>query len=263
MTSRIELPPESAPPDPVAMARRDQQASLPRRFYAQATVEPREGRYTLMLDGKPAMTPKRRRLEHASAQVMDCVAAEWRAQGERIDPAAMPATQLLNVALDAVAEAMGPVADDIVKYSGSDLVCYRAESPETLVAAERAAWDPPLAFARERLGARFTLAGGVVFRAQPEEAVAAVARRVAAIDDPLTLAALHAMTTLMGSAILALAVIDGALSPEAAWSAAHVGEDHQMRLWGADAEALARRARRWEEMAAAAALARSGPSGPD
>jgi chaperone required for assembly of F1-ATPase len=255
MPDSRDLPP-AAPPDPVAMARRDQQASLPKRFYTQATVERRDGLSVLLLDGRPAMTPKRRRLAHASAQAMACVAAEWRAQGERIDPTTMPATRLVNVALDAVADAMGEVADDIVRYAGSDLVCYRAEAPESLVAAESAAWDPALAYAREKLGARFTLAGGIVFRAQPTAAVDAVARRVAAIADPLVLAATHAMTTLTGSALLALAVLDGALSPEAAWAAAHVGEDHQMRLWGTDAEALARRARRRQEMAAAAALAR-------
>lgn len=258
MNSRRDLPPADAPPDPVAMARRDQQASLPKRFYHQVSVEPRDGQAALLLDGRPAMTPKRRRLAHASAQAMACVAAEWRAQGERIDPSTMPATRLLNVAIDAVADAMGPVADDIVKYAGSDLVCYRAEAPDSLVSAESAAWDPALAYARETLGARFALAGGIVFRPQPAEAVDAVARRVAAIADPLVLAAAHAMTTLTGSALLALAVLDGALSPAAAWAAAHVGEDHQMRLWGTDAEALARRARRWQEMAAAAALALPG-----
>lgn len=246
-----------APPDPIALARRDQQASLPKRFYAQASVGERDGRAILLLDGRPAMTPKRRPLAHASAQTMASVAAEWQAQVERIDPSTMPATRLLNVAIDAVAETMTPVADDIAKYAGSDLVCYRAEGPESLVAAESAVWDPVLVYARETLGARFVLAGGIVFVPQPAEAVEAVRRRLAAIADPLTLAATHAMTTLTGSALIALAVLDGALTPQAGWAAAHVGEDWQMALWGADAEALARREKRWRDMRVAAEIALS------
>lgn len=242
--------------DPVDLARRDLVKHLPKRFYerAEALAAP-EGR-ELRLDGRPARTPARNLLRHASRPVMEAVAREWAAQGERIDPATMPMTRLLNVALDAVPARAREVADDIVNYAGSDLLCYRAGEPASLVEAENAAWNPVLDWAKETLGARLTLAQGVMFARQPAEATAAVARAVdAALDDPLTLAALHAMTSLTGSALLALAVWKGVLTAEQAWAAAHVGEDHQMRVWGADAEALARRAARWAEMQAAASAA--------
>jgi chaperone required for assembly of F1-ATPase len=241
-------------PDPIDLARRDLAKSLPKRFYGQAGIGLRDGLPTLLLDGRPARTPARHPLAHPSEAAMRLVAAEWAAQGETIDPATMPATRLVNVAIDAVGARMAEVAADVVAYAGSDLVCYRAEEPDSLVAAEAGAWDPALDWARRALGARFALAAGVMHVDQPAGAIEAVRRRVAAIADPLALAGLHAMTALLGSALLALAVLDGAFPAEQAWSAAHVGEDHQMRLWGADAEALARRARRWEEMRAAAAL---------
>lgn len=72
----------------------------------------------------------------------------------------------------------------------------------------------------------------------------------------MNLAALHVMTTLMGSVVLALAVQEGRLSPEEAWALAHLDEDFQMEVWGQDEEALARRAARWRDFDAAARLAR-------
>jgi chaperone required for assembly of F1-ATPase len=118
-----------------------------------------------------------------------------------------------------------------------------------------------LDWARERHGARFTLSEGVTFVAQPDSSIeairAAFASVVGAPGDAaaLRLAGLHVMTTLTGSALLALAVAEGFLDAEAAWKAAHVDEDFQMRAWGQDAEAMARRARRWVEMEAAAKVA--------
>jgi chaperone required for assembly of F1-ATPase len=64
------------------------------------------------------------------------------------------------------------------------------------------------------------------------------------------------MTALTGSALLALAVAQGRLTPEEAWEAAHVDEDWQISQWGKDAEAKARRDNRWRDFAAAATLQR-------
>jgi chaperone required for assembly of F1-ATPase len=125
------------------------------------------------------------------------------------------------------------------------------------VAAQAAAWDPVLAWAREELGAFFLLAEGVVFVEQPAEATAGVRAAVERITDPAALACLHVMTTLTGSVLLALAVARGRLDAASAWTAANVDEDYQMQAWGSDTEALERRARRWLEMEAAARLSRS------
>jgi chaperone required for assembly of F1-ATPase len=148
------------------------------------------------------------------------------------------------------------VIADIVKYAGSDLVCYRAAEPEGLVAAQSEAWDPVLAFARDEVGARFVCVEGITFAEQPARAIAAVREAVVQStgERPLAVAALHVMTTLTGSVLLALSVARRELSPEAAWDAAHVDEDFQMRAWGADIEALERRTKRFAEMQAAAKL---------
>lgn len=242
--------------DPREAAREALTPELPKRFYAQASAAPHEQGFALHLDGRPARTPGKRPLLAPSRAAGEALAAEWQAQGERIDPKTMPLTRLLNVAIDAVGAAMEPVAEEVVKYAGSDLVCYRAGEPDKLVAAQAAAWDPVLAFARERLGARFLLAEGVMFVEQPRAALEAVAQRVSRETSPFALAALNVMTTLTGSALIALAVADAALSPEEAWEAAHVDELHQERVWGADAIATERRAARRREFDAAALLYR-------
>jgi chaperone required for assembly of F1-ATPase len=247
--------------DPRELARRDLQKSLPKRFYAQAGVEADGALFSLALDGRRARTPARNSLTVHSAALAQALAEEWNAQREVIDPATMPLTRLVHSALDGVAREMDAVAADAAKYAGSDLLCYRAGDPASLVADQAAAWDPVLDWMRAAHGARFVLAEGVMFAAQGEEALAAVRRL---LDDlvragdggesgaAMRLASLHVMTTLTGSVLLALAVASGFMDKDAAWAAAHVDEDFQMRAWGEDAEAMARRARRYEDMRAAA-----------
>ena len=164
----------------------------------------------------------------------------------------MPVTRIANSTVDGVAKDPQPVADDIVNYSGTDLLLYRAGSPRPLVERQASAWDPVLDWARRQIGARFILAEGVMHVAQPEESIEAVRRHIAARSEPLRLAAMHVMTTLTGSALLALAVEAGALDLDRAWDAAHVDEDWNVEMWGTDAEAIARRAFRKADMLAAA-----------
>jgi chaperone required for assembly of F1-ATPase len=142
------------------------------------------------------------------------------------------------------------VRADIVKYAGSDVLCYRASEPEGLVRRQAEMWDPVLGWARDALGARFAVAQGLMPVAQPETATSAIAAALEGFD-AFGLAALHVMTTLTGSALLALAQARGLLTAEQAWTAAHVDEDWQIGNWREDAEAAARRQRRWAEMQAA------------
>jgi chaperone required for assembly of F1-ATPase len=262
LTARIldALEPGAAQPiDPVALARRDLQKSLPRRFYREARVEDRDGGFALLLDGRPAKTPAKNRLAVPTLAAGEALAAEWARQVAVIDPAEMPLTRIVNSAIDGVARDMAATAAEIVKYAGSDLVFYRAGAPEALVAAQSAAWDPYLAFAREELGATFVCAEGVIFVEQPEPARDAIRRTVDRLlapgpAAPFRAAALHVTTTLTSSALIALRLAHGEVEVATAWDAAHVDEDFQMQLWGADAEAQERKARRFREMDAAALL---------
>jgi chaperone required for assembly of F1-ATPase len=225
-----------------------------RRFYKTVSLSESDGLHALTLDGRRARTPGRNPIAARSRAVMETVAEEWARQGETVDPADMPLTRLLNSALDGVAKAMDATRAEIVRYAGADLLCYRAVEPESLAERQRAAYDPVLDWAAEVLGARFSLTAGVVHVKQPPGVAAAFRAAVEAFDDPIALAALSVVTTLTGSAVLALAVAHGRLSAEEAWRIAHVDEDFQNEKWGVDAEARARRAAHWREMAAAASV---------
>ncbi len=221
-----------------------------RRFYKEAAIGRHESGFVLLLDGRIAKTPAGNPLAVSREAVAKALAAEWAGQGERLNPAAMPLTRIVNSAIDGVAREMDAVRADIVRYAGNDLVCYRTDAPQGLVVRQEAAWSPLLAFVRETLGARFVLAEGVMHVAQDPATLGAIDRALRGYD-PLSLAAIHAVTTLTGSAVIALAVAHGRIAADAAWAAAHVDEDWQMGQWGADDAALARRALRWREMEAA------------
>ena len=248
-----------SPLDPVALVNRELKRPLPKRFYKEATAQPRDGAFVLLLDGRMAKTPGGNPLALPTLAAAQALAAEWSSQGEFIDPASMPLTRIVNSAIDGVAHRLDATVEDIAKYAGADLVCYRASQPDSLVRAQAAAFDPILTFARESLDANFICTEGVMFVEQPLSARIAVLEAVTAVAQhdpaaPFALAALHVMTSLTGSVLIALAVARGALTPTAAWSAAHVDEDYEMRAWGEDSEALQRRGQRWVEMDAAARL---------
>lgn len=253
-------PAEPGPIDPVAMARRDLKRSVPRRFYAEVAVGGVEGGWGILLDGKPVRTPAKAALSVPSEALATAIAEEWRAQGDLVDPESMPLTRLVNSALDGVAAAMDATVAEVAKYAETDLVCYRAADPESLVAAQARAWDPVLDFAREQLGARFFCAEGLIYVEQPEAAREAVRSAVAALAGgpagPIRLAGLSVMTSLTGSVLIALAVARGVLAVETAWAAAHVDEDYQIAQWGEDEEAAERRRNRKRDMEAAALACR-------
>lgn len=223
---------------------------LPKRFYKDVTVGDREGGTAVLLDGRPVRTPKKRLLTLPTRALAEAIAAEWAAQTTHVDPASMPLSKLAITALDGVAEHMGEVAADIVKFAGSDLLCYRAEAPAVLVGLQAEAWDPVLHWMEGEIGTRFVLAEGVMPVEQSQAVLDGVAEVVAPYD-AMALTSLHVMTTLMGSAVLALAHAKGRLSADDAWAAAHVDEEWQISQWGVDVEAAERREKRLREMQAA------------
>ncbi len=230
-----------------------QKKSLPKRFYKEVAVTDEGGAAALLLDGKPVRTPGKAPLALPNAAAAEALAEEWRAQGERIDPSTMPLTRLTNSAIDGVRGQEAAVAADIARHAGSDLVCYRADGPEGLIAAQAKHWDPVLAWAERELGAPFRRVAGITHVEQPAASLEAIARRLEGFD-AFALAALHVMTQLTGSALLALGVALRRLTPEEAWAAAHVDEDWQIGQWGEDAEAAARRVNRKRDFDAAAKL---------
>jgi chaperone required for assembly of F1-ATPase len=252
--SDLEAGKQLSDPDPVRRAQIQMKAPVIRRFYETVTVEPEAEGLSVRLDGKQVKTPAGKPVILPTQEAAALVANEFAAQAEKIDPVTMPVTRLVNTAIDGVATDTQAVLEDVLRFSSSDMVFYRADGPDALVHRQAEAWDPVLDWARSTLGARFFLAEGVMHVEQPREAIAAVGVHLRQREEPFRLAALHVITSLTGSALLALAFEAGALDAETVWAAAHVDEDWNIEQWGLDEEAAARRVFRKRDMMGAAAL---------
>lgn len=241
-------------PGPMQTAQRAMRPSLPKRFYKMVSIGEEDDGFVVLLDGKQAKTPAKRSLALPVRALAEKAAQEWDAQASEIDPTKMPMTRLANLAIDQVSEKATVIQEEILRYAASDLVLYRAGEPEGLVTAQGEHWDPIVRWARDTLRANFTLAEGVNFVTQPETALAAIEVEIQDYPPPFALAALASITQLSGSALIALMLGRGKLSAVEAWNAAYVDEDWNMRQWGEDAEAVARRTLRLSEFEAAAKM---------
>lgn len=222
-----------------------------KRFWTDVATVTDDGGWSIALDGRPLKTPARATLIIASPALAEAIAAEWRACGEEIDPRLMPLTGLANAAIDHVAPLPARFAGELARYAEGDLLCYRADHPPGLIAAQAAAWDPLLDWARGRFGAAFVVATGIMHVDQPPATIAALAAALAPAN-AFQLAALSPIVTIGGSLITALALFERAVDLETAWSAVTVDERWQIDQWGDDDEAVAALANRHGDFAAAA-----------
>lgn len=208
----------------------------PRRFWADATVEAEKGGFGVRLDGKPVRTPSKAPLTLPTQALAEALAAEFAAQGEQIDPRTMPMTRTANSAIDKVTPQRAEVVAHLAGYGGTDLLCYRAEAPDDLVARQAAAWDPWLDWLDSAHGARLTTARGVM----PVDQDPATLAKLGAEVEKLTvfeLASFHDLVALPGSLVLALAVTSGGADPAELWELSRVDERWQIEQWGQDDEA--------------------------
>ena len=210
-----------------------------RRFYKDATASAEAVGYGLRLDGRPAKTPGKHPLAAPSQAIAELIAAEWRGQGETIAFAAMPATRLAHTAIDGVALNRDATIDSVVRYAASDLLCYLADDPASLVARQRQTWAPLIAWAADAHRLTFVTTSGVVHRAQDADTLARLRALLETFDD-FTLAGIAFGAALFGSAILSLALADDRVDAVQAIAAARLDDIFQEERWGVDAETLGR-----------------------
>lgn len=206
-----------------------------KRFYKDTGVDAGEGGFRVLLDGRPMRTPAKAILVVPTRALAEAIVGEWAAVPEKaeINAAQLPLTRLAATGIDRVVARRDDVIADTAKYAGSDLLCYRATAPDSLVALQQELWQPLLDWAAERHGARLVTAEGIGFVDQPEEAKARLQAAVSAHGD-LALSALYNLTHTAGSVVIALAVSEGRLDAGAAFAAAQMDELYQVDRWGDD-----------------------------
>lgn len=207
-----------------------------KRFWTSTTVAEGDDGFEVLLDSRRLRTPAKSALILPTRQMADEVAAEWQAQGERIDPGTMPVTRSANAAIDKVRVQHGEVAEMVVAYGDSDLLCYRADAPVELIQRQAEGWDPLLDWAGDALSARLRPVTGVMHMPQDPEALSALSSQVHALD-AFQLTAFHDLVALSGSLVIGFAAIRGHLPPETLWQRSRIDEHWQEEQWGADDEA--------------------------
>ncbi len=213
-----------------------------KRFWKEATAAPVDGGFSITLDDRPVKTPAKRPLVVPSITMARAIAEEWDAQVEEVKPQTMPVTRAANAAIDKVAQQKTEVADLLAAYGDSDLLCYRADSPEGLVARQSEAWDPLLDWAADTFGARLRPTVGLMPMPQDPGDLAKLAAQVHGMDT-FTLTAFHDLVGLSGSLIIGLAALRDHAPIEDLWQTSRIDETWQEEQWGEDEEA--------QEMAAA------------
>lgn len=225
---------------------------LPKRFYKSAEVAPAKGGYTVVLDGRGVKTPAGAPLVTPALAVATVVAEEYLAQDDVISPSTMPMTRLLATAIDRVEPMRAGIVAQLATCAESDVLCYRAEEPDDLVARQEAGWQPLLDWAAREFGAGFTVTQGIMPVEQPRQAIYAVRTTIAALSTA-ELTALSAAVQACRSVVVGLALVSGRIGPDEAFALAEMDESFQIERWGETEEAGARRRRVRDDLRAAAA----------
>jgi chaperone required for assembly of F1-ATPase len=207
-----------------------------KRFWKEASVSSEDGGFGVRLDGRPLRTPAKAVLLVPSRGMAAAIAAEWDAQSDRINPESMPVTRGANAAIDKVANQRREVADMLAAYGDSDLLCYRADAPQSLVDLQAETWDPLLDWAETALGARLQARTGVIHAPQVSDALKALSDHTHRLTN-FELAGFHDLVALSGSLILGFAVFHRQSPVGEIWKKSQLDEQWQAERWGADEEA--------------------------
>ena len=216
-----------------------------KRFWDTATIAPDRAGHAILLDGRPMRLPSGALLRIGPARLAAAIAAEWQqaggAKGGEMSFADTPLTRIAGTAQERIAPDPTPTILALARYGETDLLCHRAETPETLVRRQHEGWQPWLDWAARQLDAPLRVVAGIVALEQPPDSLAALRRAVAALD-PLGLAALGVAVPALGSLVLGLALAAGALDAATAHRLGALDALYQAEIWGEDAEAVASRA---------------------
>ncbi len=208
-----------------------------KRFWKEASVVAVGDGFTVHLDGRKLRTPVKSELIVPTRVMAEAIASEWDAQLEKVDPLTMPVTRSANAAIDKVAPMHAEVSALVAAYGGTDLLCYRAESPIELIERQNRAWNPLLEWAADTLSAPLKTGIGIVHVEQDAEVLASLAKRVAEMG-AFQLAAFHDLVGMSGSLIIGFATTYKLLPVSDLWRCSRIDEDWQIDKWGEDDEEI-------------------------
>lgn len=203
-----------------------------KRFYKLVSVREDGAGYSILLDAKPVKTAAKNPLIADTRALADAIMQEWSAQNEKIVPADMPLTQLLSTSIDRVSAGRPAMTETVLEYLETDLLCYRTDFPPELAARQAAAWDPHLKWFEQKFGVTLLTTDKLGTMHQPAEADAVVRNHITTYNNH-QFTVLQLVTALSGSAVLALAFVEGAADADTVFAAARVEEKHKDQIYDA------------------------------
>lgn len=211
-----------------------------KRFYKTADVREQDGAFHVQLDGRAVRTPARNLLAVPTRSLAEALAAEWNEQPEEIDREAMPLNRMSGTAIDGLAGKRAATVAAVARFAETDMVCYWADHPQTLIEQQQTTWRPLIDWTCETYGAGLQVASGILPIRQNEAALDRLRLAVDGLDD-FRLVALSVATGAAGSLVIGLALVAGRLDADGAFEAAQLDESFQIAEWGADEIAEQRR----------------------
>jgi chaperone required for assembly of F1-ATPase len=218
-----------------------------RPYQEVRTQETAPGKWQIFLDAEPVKTPAGNPVVVPTRRLADTIAGEWRSQGDKMRLERMGFTRLANTAIDRVSENRAITVAELLKFAGSDLLCFRASGPTQLVERQSAVWDPPLVWAGKKYGISVETRCDIAPLTLHSGDVAALNSLLLQMDE-FSLAGLVAAANILGSVILALALFDGLVDAEQAFEAAELDSRYQTEIWGEDSELTSRNANKLKDV---------------
>ena len=218
-----------------------------KRFYKNVEVSSTDEGFLITLDKKALLSPGKSILVVPTKALADAIADEWGNQEINIIPSTMPLMTLTATAIDRVRPRPDDTIDEILNFLQTDLLCYRAEEPEALVLEQDQLWNPLLDWCEGLIGSAFNVTSGIMPVMQAPKLISS-AQKILKSYNEFELLGLHQFTSIAGSAVIGLSLLEHQIELEAAWQAAFVDDYFQINNWGEDAEASLRIANRRREM---------------
>ncbi|EGD82241.1 ATP synthase F1 complex assembly factor 2 [Salpingoeca rosetta] len=202
-----------------------------KRFYEKASVVPCDGGFQVHLDKRSLKTPKRNTFVVPSEELAHTVAFEWDVQGDVIEPSSMNVTLLCNTAIDNPSGmSHEDRIDNVEPFMRTDTVCFREDTSRALIDMQSEIWDPIV----EWFAMRYNQPLMVTYRldeVQSPEAVAIMRRELLGMT-PFELTAYELAADTAKSAVIALALREGAINAQEATAAARLETDFQTSRFG-------------------------------
>lgn len=214
-----------------------------KRFYQSVSVQEGAAGYSIYLDKRAVQTPLKHDVILPSQALAEAVATEWDAAGRDetdIDPSLMPIFSMAVTVADRVDGQENILRDELMRYGGNDVICYRAATDTgDIHAHQKEHWDSWCQWAETELGVGLVLTEGLMPVNQPDNVQHALAELVSGIDG-WQLGCGYRAVTLGGSFVLGYAFLQRKLSANSLFDLCFLDELYQNKKWGLDEEAALR-----------------------